>query len=98
MAQKLTGTTRVGIVGLVFGGVAVLLPLLVLLVASVPGWEEYGWLLIVVLPVTLLVAVVGLIVSIIGIVAGRRSRPVVASVGAALNATILLLVHLVTSG
>ncbi|MFB2585098.1 hypothetical protein [Herbiconiux liukaitaii] len=98
MAEKLSGSTRVGIVGLVFGAVAVILPLLVLLIASLPGQEAFGWMIIVTLPVTLALAVIGLIISVIGIITGRRSRPVVAILGAALNAVILLLVYLLTTG
>lgn len=96
MARK--SLAPVGVAGFALALVALLLPLLVVIAASIPGLETVGYLIILAVLIAMGVALLGLVLSLIAAVAARRERPVVAILGIAISAGVLILCMLFLNG
>lgn len=90
-----------GIAGIVLGAIAVVMPLAIVIWALLPGQMNAAWFLLAVIPLALLLAALGFILSPVGVVVGftsKRGTPVAAIIGAVLNALVLALGLLVSTG
>lgn len=90
-----------GIAGIVLGVLAVVMPLAIVIWALLPEQMNALWYLLAVIPLTFLVAVLGLVLSVIGLIVGlvsKRGTPVAAIIGVVLNALVLALAFFATSG
>lgn len=90
-----------GIAGIVIGVIAVAMPLAIVIWALLPGQMNAAWFLLAVIPLSILIAALGFVLSLVGLIVGfvsKRGTPVAAIVGTILNVLVLALALLATTG
>ncbi|WP_378143657.1 hypothetical protein ACFJGV_09520 [Cnuibacter sp. UC19_7] len=90
-----------GIAGIVIGLIAVVMPLAIVIWALLPGQMNAAWYLLAVIPLSILIAALGFVLSLVGLIVGFASKlgtPVAAIVGAVLNVLVLALALFATTG